>query len=111
MANDIFKTVDNLRKGIDDLQAQLAGLQRAFGQVARREVREGARVTTRAVRKAVTRARKESSSQVRNMRKLQGKYMGLVRNLNKAQKAQVKKIKQSKGYKAAFDLAARFGKK
>jgi hypothetical protein len=48
--------------------------------------------------------------QVKNMRKLQGKYMGLVRSLNKAQKAQVKKIKQSKGYKAAFELAGKLRK-
>ena len=111
MANDIFKTVDNLKRGIEDLQRQLAGLQRAFGRAARREVTRGSRATRSAVRTAVSRARKESSAQVKNMRKLQGKYMGLVRNLSKAQKAQVKKLKQSKGYRAAFDLAARLGKK
>jgi soluble cytochrome b562 len=111
MASDIFKTVDGLKKGIDDLQRQLAGLQKTFGRAARREVVRGSRAAGKAVRKAVSRARKESSSQVKNMRKLQGRYMGLVRNLNKSQKAQVKKIKQSKGYKAAFELASRLGKK
>src|SRR5437016_8789922 len=111
MANDIFKTVDNLKSGIEDLQRQLAGLQKAFGRVARREVARGSRATRSAVRTVVSRARKESSAQVKNMRKLQGRYMGLVRNLNKAQKAQVKKLKQSKGYKAAFELAVRLGKK
>lgn len=110
MANDIFKTVDNLRKGIEDLQKQLSGLQKAFGRTASREIDRGARRTRSVVKKAVSRARKESSVQVKNMRKLQGKYMGLVRSLNKAQKAQVKKIKQSKGYKAAFDLAAKLRK-
>ena len=111
MAGDIFQTVDNLKRGIDDLQRQLAALQKTFGRVARREVGRGSRATGRAVRKAVSRARKESSAQVKNMRKLQGRYMGLVRNLSKVQKAQVKKLKQSRGYKAAFDLASRLGKK
>lgn len=110
MANDIFKTVDNLRKGIEDLQKQLSGLQKAFGRVATREIDRGTRRTRSVVKKAVSRARKESSVQVKNMRKLQGKYMGLVRSLNKAQKAQVKKIKQSKGYKAAFELAGKLRK-
>jgi hypothetical protein len=110
MANDIFKTVDNLRKGIEDLQKQLSGLQKTFGRAASREIHRGTRRTRSVVKKAVSRARKESSVQVKNMRKLQGKYMGLVRSLNKAQKAQVKKIKQSKGYQAAFDLAARLRK-
>jgi len=110
MANDIFKTVDDLKKGINELQSQLAGLQRAFGRAARREVGRGSRKTKSVVRKAVSRARKASSARVKGMRKLQGKYMGMVRNLNQVQKAQVKKIKQSKGYKAAFDLAARLKK-
>lgn len=110
MANDIFKTVDNLKSGIEDLQKQLAGLQKAFGRTASREMSRGARRTRSAVKKAVSRAKKETSAQVKNMRKLQGKYMGLVRSLSKAQKAQVKKIKQSKGYKAAFELAARLRK-
>ena len=110
MARDIFETVDNLRKGINELQSQLAGLQKAFGRAAKREVARRSRKTRSAVRKAVSRAKKVSSARVKNMRKLQGKYMGLVRNLNQAQKAQVKKIKQSKGYKAAFDLASRLAK-
>lgn len=110
MANDIFKTVDNLKKGIEDLQRQLSGLQRTFGRAASREIHRGSRRTRAVVKKAVSRARKESSAQVKNMRKLQGKYMGLVRGLNKAQKAQVKKLKQSKGYKAAFELAGRLKK-
>lgn len=110
MANDIFKTVDNLRKGINDLQSQLAGLQKTFGRAVRREVQGRSSKTRSAVRKAVSRVRKTSSAQVKAMQKLQGRYMGLVRNLSEAQKAQVKKLKQSKGYKAAFELAARMRK-
>lgn len=38
-------------------------------------------------------------------RQLQGKYMGLTRNLNKTQRAQVKHEKAEHGWNAAFALA------
>ena len=41
--------------------------------------------------------------------KLQGQYMGYLRNLRPAQKAQVKKLREAKGTKAAIQLAKRLG--
>ncbi len=46
--------------------------------------------------------KKPVSEKQKNSRQLQGKYMGAVRGLSSAQKAQVKKMKAEKGTEAAI---------
>jgi hypothetical protein len=111
----IFETLDSLSKGIETLHAQLAPLQNIFGPhgfllEAPTVRRRGRR---RAARKAVVRrgpgpgpARRKISAATRANLKLAGKYMGLTRNLSAAQKAQVKNVREKKGYAEAIKFAA-----
>jgi len=42
--------------------------------------------------------------------KLQGQYMGYIRNLKPRQKARIKALKAAKGFRAAIGLAKRLGR-
>ncbi len=109
MARDVFKTLDNLAEEIGSLRKQLHGLYSAFGAAVTpsRRVRRKVR---KVVRKAALKARKAASPKLKAMRKVQGQYMGYVRRLTSVQKAQVKKVRESKGYQAAIKLAKGMGK-
>ena len=109
MAKDIFGTLDDLASGIGHLRDQLAGLHGLFGGAAKAG-RKTRRKAKRAAKKATQKARKAVSAKVKAMRKLQGRYMGYVRKLSAAQKAQVKKVRESKGYQAAISMAKGMGK-
>lgn len=50
--------------------------------------------------------RRNLSPKVRALRKLQGRYMGLVRRLKPAEKAKVKDVREKQGLPAAIRLAA-----
>lgn len=52
------------------------------------------------------RKKMKMSAALRKQRRLQGRYMGLVRGLSKAKQAQVKKVRQEKGYGAALAVMA-----
>ena len=52
--------------------------------------------------------RRASEAKLRSLRKLQGQYMGLVRNLKPKQKAQIRAIREKQGYEAAIRRARRF---
>jgi hypothetical protein len=56
-----------------------------------------------------TRAPLRLSPERRSALKLQGQYIGHLRNLKPRQKAQVKALRSSKGIAAAIALARRFG--
>jgi hypothetical protein len=71
------------------------------------------RVKSRAVNlpKAPGKRRKmKLSSKVLKQRKLQGQFMGLVRNLSAAKKAEIKKLRLEKGYSAAIAAARQAAK-
>lgn len=109
MPNDLFNTLDRISSGVEELKSQLSGLRSVLGSavsVERKARRKARKVAKRVARKA----RKSVSANVRSFRKLQGRYMGLVRNLSEAQKARVKQVKASKGYHAALALAAKLKK-
>ena len=110
MAKDIFGTLDDLAAGIGHLRDQLAGLRSAFATTAEKATRKPRRRARKAAKKAARKARKALSPKIKAMRKLQGRYMGLVRNLAAAQKAQVKKVRETKGYQAALRMAEGFKK-
>jgi hypothetical protein len=86
---------------IKKLRARLSSLEQLVGKSA--PARRG-----RKVRKIV---RRKMSSKTRALRRLQGKYMGHVRNLKAAEKARVKALREKKGIGAAIKLAASLGSK
>lgn len=121
MQGNIFTTLDDLAQSIENLRNQLEPLRRlapesgsAGRPKARRRRRRKAQAPARqALPRKVRKARKTVrplSPKVRALRKLQGRYMGLVRGLTAAQKVEVKKVKQEKGYAPALKLAASLGK-
>jgi len=52
-----------------------------------------------------TRRRPRMSTKGHASRVLRGRYMGLMKNLKRAQKAQVRKVKEAKGFRAAIAKA------
>ena len=56
-------------------------------------------------RKPRARTRRPLSAKARASLKLQGRYMGYMRQLKPRQKAQVRKIKETKGVRAAIVMA------
>jgi len=60
------------------------------------------------VRKAkATRRRSRLSTKGHASRVLRGRYMGYMRHLNRRQKAQVRQVKEAKGFRAAIAKARR----
>ena len=55
--------------------------------------------------------RRKMSPKTRALRRLQGKYMGHVRNLKASDKARVKAVREKQGIGAAIKLAASLGSK
>jgi hypothetical protein len=102
----MFSTLDQISDGIKELRKQLSGLHGIFGGSAKASANAARRSAKSTARKTARKAQRKVSTKVRNLRKLQGRYMGLVRNLSAAQKARVKTVKQEKGYGAALRLAA-----
>ena len=128
MARTIFSIIDDLAQGLSDLRSALSPLLTLSGSAAparesaggrrRRGRPAGRRAAAKAApsgRPAKTapakRARRGGASpKLKALRALQGRYMGAVRHLSPAQKAQVKKARAESGYDAALKLAATFGK-
>lgn len=117
MQGNVFSTLDDLAKAVDSLRGQLEPLRNIVPMGPARPGRPRARrsaarkaAARKPAKRAARRARKAISPKVKALRKLQGRYMGLVRNLSAAQKAQVKKVKLEKGYGPALKLAASLGK-
>jgi len=55
--------------------------------------------------------RRRLSPRVRNLRRLQGRYMGFVRRLDPAKKAKVRAVREKQGLLPAIRLAASLAKK
>ena len=89
------------RKEIQRLRERLSSLERLVGQSA--PAQRGRRA-----RKVM---RRKMSSKTRALRRLQGKYMGHVRNLKAAEKARVKAVREKLGIGRAIKLAASLGSK
>ena len=95
---NVFTILEDLKEGLDDLRKALEPL----ASIAVKETRKGIKRGRKAARKAVKRNLPKAKKQLRI---LQGKYMTAVRSLSKIQKAQVKKLRASKGYKEALKFA------
>jgi len=131
MARTINSILEDLAGGLQELKGALSPLMTlvggAFSAPARAAAPRGGRRRRRAAKSApraaqktakaapaapAKRARKRSpaSPKLKALRALQGRYMGAVRHLTAAQKAQVKKVRAESGYDAALKLAGSLGK-
>jgi len=123
VAKNVQSIIDDLESGLAALRLHFESLSTVFGGIekvtpggrkasaSRRRVRRARRVPTgvpTSARKASpgkkTRKKPRLSAKVRAQRKLQGRYMGMVRRLPKAEQAQVKKVRAEKGYPAALKM-------
>ncbi len=84
---------------IRELRQRLAALKsaRGTGRVRR---------TASVKRRRAKRSRRKLSARARSQLRLQGKYMGYVRQLSAAQKSRVRRVRQEKGWRAAIRIAA-----
>ena len=123
MARTIHTILDDLNAGLHELKNVLSPLMSLLGgasaaaRPAARPARRRRGAAKRARRAAPSaapakRGRKRSyaSPKLKALRALQGRYMGAVRHLTAAQKAQVKKVRAESGYEAALKLAGSLGK-
>jgi len=94
---DVERALKEREKEIKDLRQRLSELESLSGKT---------RVAAQASRKrSATRPRRRLSARVRAQRRLQGRYMGYVRRLTVAQKKQVRKVREKKGWRAAITAA------
>src|ERR1035438_5148651 len=100
MARHLFAILDDLTANLAELKAALAPLALIGGTVVS-EARKPASVPRRA-KLAHSAARGPVSAKRRAAMRDQGRYMGAIRLLSAAQRAQVKKLRAAKGAKAAI---------
>ncbi|HET9793927.1 MAG TPA: hypothetical protein VFS34_05640 [Thermoanaerobaculia bacterium] len=123
MAKNVQSIIDDLESGLAALRLHFESLSSVFGgekatpggrkasASRRRKTRKTPVNTSRndpyknfKFRAKKTRKKMTMSPALRKQRQLQGRYMGLVRRLPKAKQAQVKKVRETKGYEAALKL-------
>lgn len=109
LARHVQEILQDRKKEIASLRERLAMLERLGGQLAGRAAgrisgKRGGKAAGKALR------RRRLSPKVRALRRQQGRYMGLVRRLSAAKKAQVKAIREKKGLPAAIQTALSLGK-
>lgn len=102
---NVHHILEDLGRGINDLKSALEPLAKAFGKAATRAATPS-RKTRRAARRIGKKAVRQMSAGVKQLRALQGRYMAFLKKLSKAEQAQVKKLRKSKGYRDAIKLAA-----
>ncbi len=116
MAKSAFTILDELATGISELQSALAPLASLTGgdgpfparrgrpKRVKRSGKRGVRgkATPAAAPTKTKRPRKPVSAAVKAKRVLQGRYLGAIRPLTKAQRAKVKKVQAAKGHVAAI---------
>ena len=92
-----------VKKQLRAIKRAIAGIEKSFDgvtQMLRRAERAAARnVPSR------TRRKLRITPKRRAQLKLQGAYMGYMRQLNPRQKARVKSLKEKQGYEAAIRMA------
>ena len=103
----VEKTLRGRENEIRTLRERLASLEGAAAAAGPR--RRGPGRPRGSAKPAKTRRR--ISPKVRALRRLQGKYMGLVRGLKTAEKARVRAVREKQGMGAAIALASSLGSK
>lgn len=123
MAKNVQSIIDDLESGLAALRLHFESLSSVFGgetaapggrkaSVSRKRKSRKIQVNTSRhdpyknfkFRAKKTRKKMKISPALRKQRQLQGQYMGKVRRLSKAKQAQVKKVRQEKGYEAALKM-------
>jgi hypothetical protein len=105
-----------LKKTLRTIESAFADLERSLtrlGKQAHKAARDAARNARRSGRKTgrwagvlgKPRRRTKLTTKRRAQLKLQGQYMGYMRQLKPAQKARVKAVKEKKGFEAAIKMA------
>lgn len=97
----IQKVLRGRLEEIRSLRERLTSLEKLVGRAAPAMRRGRARKV----------ARRTMSSKTQALRRLQGKYMGHVRNLRVSEKARVRAMREKQGIGAAIKLAASLGSK
>ena len=90
-------------KKIRDLRQQLSSFDRSLRRLASMVGQLNGRIERR--RKPRAGSRRALSAKARTSLVLQGRYMGFMRQLKPRQKAQVRKIREAKGVRAAIARA------
>lgn len=105
MARHLFAILDDLTANLAELKTALAPLALIGGTV----VSEARKTTSpqRAAKRVVSRGRGTISAKRRAAMREQGRYMAAIRPLSAAQRAQVKKLRATKGAEASIALAHR----
>jgi len=102
--SDVERALGDRRKEIKNLRQRLAELE-SLGGAGR--PRRATSVRRRAAKRPAPRRRRlRLSAKARSRLRLQGKYMGYMRRLTAAQKAQVRKARRETGWWAAIRMAA-----
>lgn len=101
--NPIRKEIRTIRKSAREITGALQRLTELVQRVER-ESRQGAGATTGKRRLRITPKRRATL-------KLQGAYMGFMRQLGPRQKARVKAIKEKSGFRPAISLARKLAGK
>jgi hypothetical protein len=101
--SDVERALKDRPKEIRDLRQRLAELESLGGTGRPRRTTSVKR--RMAKRSKAKRPRRKLSARARSQLKLQGQYMGYVRRLTAAQKAQVRKVRQEKGLMEAIQMA------
>jgi len=116
LAKNVHAIIDELKAGLSQLQAHFENLGSIFGGSekttpgGRKSTARARRRRTVAVRRAAAPAPKKArkkptlSPAVRAQRRLQGRYMARFKTLPKARQAQVRKVREEKGYEAALKM-------
>jgi|SRR5450759_17704 hypothetical protein len=123
MAKSVFALLDDLAENVAGLKAALSPLlaiatgptssRRATTTRRRRRTRRNTATKSTVRRNAAaapTKARRKTSPALHAKRVLQGRYLGAIRPLSKANRARVKAVQAKSGYDAAIKLAQRLKK-
>jgi hypothetical protein len=102
-ANEVSRALARREKLVKELRQRLASLGENLGGAV---ARAAAPVSTAKNRKALRRrAGKAITAAQRTARQAQGRYLGAIRRLSKASRAQIRTIRKSSGVKAAIAAA------
>lgn len=97
-----------IAKEMVQIRTSFRRLAKSFGRIA--PLLAAAANSQSSAQKDASRRKPRLSAEQRRALKLQGKYMGTMRGLKPAQRARIKKIRATKGIRAAISAAQRLAK-
>jgi hypothetical protein len=102
---DLARALERREKMVSELRARLASLGESSGNGRRRGRRK-----KRARQTRPRKAAKRISKRQRAARQAQGRYLGAIRRLSKADRAKIKAIREKSGVRAAIAAANKMAK-